>query len=115
MVDDFVDKTRGYYLLLIGSGLFFLGFMGSFLLLIPKFSVIHYLTDRRICIRRHLNQIQAKLLRPLKSFCNRKDPQLFTLRPHDPQFRGIDLSVDFIIYAYTSPRMLAKFSSSHSV
>jgi hypothetical protein len=83
-----------FYFLNLKSGLFFLGLLQFFCLLVFKAAVIHYFADRRVCIWRNFNKIQACFFGGRKGFLNGDDPELIAFRVNYPSFTGPDVPVD---------------------
>ena len=91
-------------LLDLDYGLFFLGLLGPFALLIFKFSVIHHLADRRTGMRGNLNQIKAPLFSIGQSLLGIDDPNLLCGIADEPDLGNPYLTIDsYFFSSYGEP------------
>jgi len=89
----FIRLGANFYFLELDLGLFLLGFLLLFLLLILEFTIVHYPAYRRISIRRNLNQVKPHCLSMLQSLGNIHDTKLLPININHPNFFGPDLPI----------------------
>jgi hypothetical protein len=71
--------------------------MEFLLLLVLELAEVHDPTDRRLLVRRHLDQVEAGLASATQRLFRRDDPELFTVAGDDPDRRDSDLLVDAML------------------
>jgi hypothetical protein len=86
-----------------------------FLLLIePKTPIVHQAADRRVRIRNNLDQIQARLGRPLHGIGQVENPDLLAVLGDQTNLWNQNLVVDAITFWCSDSRLPPNYENSNS-